>query len=169
MANRKFEVLPLQEAAEHELEDEVVTINRSSAVVKGGRRFSFSSLTIVGNRKGVVGIGYGKAKQVQSAVEKAVKDGRKNLVEIQLDGGTIPHAVEGRYCSSHVRLIPASPGTGIIAGGSVRKVLELAGIKDILSKSFGSNNPVNLVKATLAGLCDLRTKENIEKLRGVEL
>ncbi len=169
MSKKRFEVLPLQEAAEYDIEDEVVTINRSAAVVKGGRRFSFSALTVVGNRKGIVGIGYGKAKQVQSAVEKSVKDGRKNLIEIQLEGGTIPHEIEGLYGASRVRLIPASPGTGIIAGGSIRKVLELAGIKDILSKSFGSNNPVNVVKATLAGLSELRTRETISKLRGVEL
>lgn len=166
---RKFEVLPLQEAAELQLEDEVVAINRSAAVVKGGRRFSFSALTIVGNRDGAVGIGYGKAKQVQSAVEKSVKDGRKNCLRIQLAGSTVPHQVEGRYGSSLVRLIPAAPGTGIIAGGSVRKVLELAGVKDILSKSFGSNNPINLVKATLDGLVQLRSKDTIAELRGVQL
>lgn len=169
MVRRKFDVLPIKEAAEIEVEDNVVAINRTAAVVKGGRRFSFSALTIVGNRKGVVGVGYGKAKQVPSAVEKAVKDGRKSLIRIELDGGTIPHAVEGHYGSSHVRLIPASPGTGIIAGVTVRKVLELAGITDILSKSFGSNNPINVVKATLDGLAQLRHKETVAKLRGVEL
>ena len=169
MVKVKFDVLPIQEAADLQLEDEVVAINRSSAVVKGGRRFSFSALCIVGDRAGVVGIGYGKAKQVASAVEKSVKDGRKNCVRIQLEGSTIPHQVEGVYCSSHVRLIPASPGTGIIAGGSVRKVLELAGVRDILSKSFGSNNPINLVKATLDGLAKLRSKKTIAELRGVEL
>ena len=169
MVKRKFEVIPLQEAAELQLVDEVVAINRSSAVVKGGRRFSFSALCIVGNKEGIVGVGYGKAKQVPNAVEKSVKDGRKNCVEISLAGSSIPHMVEGRYCSSIVRLIPASPGTGIIAGGSVRKVLELAGVKDILSKSFGSNNPINLVKATLDGLIQLRSKEAIAKARGVEL
>jgi len=169
MAKTKFQVLPLQEAAEIQLEDEVVAINRSAAVVKGGRRFSFSALCIVGNREGIVGIGYGKAKQVQSAVEKSVKDGRKNCVRVQLSGSSIPHAVEGRYGASHVRLIPAAPGTGIIAGGSVRKVLELAGVKDILSKSFGSNNPINLVKATLDGLVQLRSKGTVSELRGVKL
>ncbi|MAE76740.1 MAG: 30S ribosomal protein S5 [Planctomycetes bacterium] len=169
MVKRKFPVLPLQEAAEFQLEDEVVAINRSAAVVKGGRRFSFSCLCVVGNREGVVGIGYGKAKQVQSAVEKSVKDGRKNLVRIKLDEGTIPHEIEGRYCASIVRLVPASAGTGIIAGGSVRKVLELAGVKDILSKSFGSNNPINLVKATMDGLIRLRHKAVVAELRGVEI
>ena len=169
MVKRKFEVLPQQEAAELDVQDEVVAINRSAAVVKGGRRFSFSALTIVGNRSGIVGIGYGKAKQVQGAVEKSVKDGKKNLVEIALADTTIPHTIEGRYGASLVRLIPASPGTGIIAGGSVRKVLELAGVKDILTKSFGSNNPINLVKATLDGLSRLRTKEMIAELRGVDL
>jgi len=169
MVKRKFEVLPQQEAAELDVQDEVVAINRSAAVVKGGRRFSFSALTIVGNRHGIVGIGYGKAKQVQGAVEKSVKDGKKNLVEIALADTTIPHMVEGRYGASLVRLIPASPGTGIIAGGSVRKVLELAGVKDILTKSFGSNNPINLVKATIDGLSRLRSKQDIAELRGVEL
>ncbi|MEZ5990368.1 MAG: 30S ribosomal protein S5 [Planctomycetota bacterium] len=161
--------MPLQEAAELQLEDDVVAINRSAAVVKGGRRFSFSALTIVGNRSGVVGVGYGKAKQVQSAVEKSVKDGRKNLVEVVLDGDSIPHEVTGRYGASMVRLIPASPGTGIIAGSSVRKVVELAGVKNILTKSYGSNNPINLVKATLDGLSQLRSKQDTAKLRGVEL
>ncbi len=169
MVKRKFNVLPQQEAAGLDVQDEVVAINRSAAVVKGGRRFSFSALTIVGNRKGIVGIGYGKAKQVQGAVEKSVKDGKKNLVEISLADTTIPHMIEGRFGASLVRLIPASPGTGIIAGGSVRKVLELAGVKDILTKSFGSNNPINLVKATLDGLSRLRTKETIAALRGVDL
>ncbi len=169
MAKRNFEVIPLAEAADLNLVDEVVAINRSAAVVKGGRRFSFSALSIVGNKEGIVGIGYGKAKQVPNAVEKSVKDGRKNCVRVELDGSSIPHMVEGRYCSSHVRLIPAAPGTGIIAGGSVRKVLELAGVKDILSKSFGSNNPINLVKATLDGLSQLRSREAIAKARGVDL
>lgn len=169
MVKRKFEVLPLQEAAEFQLEDDVVAINRSATVVKGGRRFSFSALTIVGNRQGVVGIGYGKAKQVQGAVEKSVKDGRKNLVEVVLEGDTIPHQVTGRYGASEVRLIPASPGTGIIAGSSVRKVVELSGVKNILTKSYGSNNPINLVKATLDGLAQLRSKKDTGELRGVEL
>ncbi len=169
MTKRKWKVLPLQEAIELDVEDEVVAINRTAAVVKGGRRFSFSALTIVGNRNGIVGIGFGKAKQVQSAVEKSIKDGKKNLVRVTLAGGTIPHEVTGVYGASMVRLIPAAPGTGVIAGGSVRKVLELAGVQDILSKSFGSNNAINLVKATLDGLTRLRSKEEIAQLRGVEL
>ena len=169
MVKRKFEVLPLQEAAQLALEDEVVAINRSATVVKGGRRFSFSALSIVSNRDRVVGIGYGKAKQVAGAVEKSVKDGRKNLVCVELEGTTIPHQITGRYGASLVRLIPASPGTGLIAGGSVRKVLELAGVKDILSKSFGSNNPINLVKATLDGLARLRSKKRTAELSGVNL
>ena len=169
MVKRKIEVLPLQEAAEYQLEDDVVAINRSATVVKGGRRFSFTALTIVGNRSGVVGIGYGKAKQVQGAVEKSVKDGRKNLVEVCLEGETIPHQVTGRYGASQVRLIPASAGTGIIAGSSVRKVVELSGVKNILTKSYGSNNPINLVKATLDGLAQLRSSKDTAELRGVEL
>ena len=151
------------------LSETVVKINRCATVVKGGRRFSFSALVTVGDQAGVVGWGFGKAKQVPSAVEKSVKDGKKNLVEISLADTTIPHMIEGQFGASLVRLIPASPGTGIIAGGSVRKVLELAGVKDILTKSFGSNNPINLVKATLDGLSRLRTKETIAALRGVDL
>jgi small subunit ribosomal protein S5 len=169
MVKRKFNVLPLQEASELALEDDVVKINRSSAVVKGGRRFSFSALAIVGNRKGVVGIGYGKAKQTPSAVEKSVKDGKKNLVRVTLEGATIPHEVIGRFGASIVKMVPASPGTGLVAGGAVRKVLELAGVHDILAKSFGSNNPINLVKATLDGLVQLRSRKELAERRGVEL
>jgi small subunit ribosomal protein S5 len=138
-------------------------------VVKGGRRFSFSALSIVGNRSGVVGIGYGKGRQVQGAVEKSVKDGRKNLIRIELSGTTLPHSVTGRYGASQVRMLPAAPGTGIIAGGSVRKILELAGVKDILTKSYGSTNPINLTKATLDGLAQLRTRDQVASLRGVEV
>ncbi|MHC4940412.1 MAG: 30S ribosomal protein S5 [Planctomycetota bacterium] len=151
------------------LSETVVKINRCAAVVKGGRRFSFSALVTVGDQAGVVGCGFGKAKMVPSAVEKAVKDGRKHLVRIPMVGTTIPHEVTGEFCSSKVVLIPAAPGTGVIAGHAVRAVLEAAGIRDILTKSYGSTNPVNLVKATFDGLAQLRTRKQAEKLRGVKL
>lgn len=157
--------------AELVLEDKVIEkgINRCATVVKGGRRFSFSALVVVGDRKGVVGIGFGKAKEVPMAVEKAVKDAKKNLIRVKLKGDTLPHRVRGRYRSSTVVLMPAAPGTGIIAGAAVRAIVEMAGVKNILTKSFGSNNPINLTKATLDGLHGLRMKEDIALLRGVEL
>lgn len=152
------------------LEEMLLTVNRCAAVTKGGRRFSFSALSVVGNRGGIVGHGFGKAGQVPSAIEKAAKDGRKHLMRVPvLKTGTIPHEVTGYFCGSHVRLIPASEGTGLIAGQSVRAVCEMAGISNILSKSFGSPNPTNLVKATLAALAQLRTAEEVAALRGVEL
>jgi len=151
------------------LSETVVKINRCAAVVKGGRRFSFSALVTVGDQAGVVGYGFGKAKEVPNAVEKGVKDGRKRLVRIPMVGTTIPHEVAGRYCSSKVVLIPAAPGTGVIAGSAVRAVLESAGIRDILTKCYGSNNPVNLVKATFDGLAQLRTRKTVERLRGVKI
>ncbi len=150
------------------LEETVVKVNRCSKVVKGGRRFSFSALVVLGNKVGRVGIGFGKAKEVPSAVEKGFKDARKNLHAVPLKGTTIPHAVTGRFRASRVRLIPAAPGTGIIAGATVRAVVESAGIKDILTKTYGSANPVNLAKAALDGLTTLRSKEEVEALRGVK-
>ncbi len=170
MTKQKFQYLDRHETdALGELKEERVKVNRSAKVVKGGRRFAFSALTVVGNQDGVVGFGFGKAKEIPMAMQKAFKDGRKHLIRVPRVATTIPHEVEGRFCSSHVRLIPAAPGTGIIAGGTVRAVLELAGVKDVLSKSFGSTNPINLVKATLDGLAQLRTKEQISELRGVEV
>jgi small subunit ribosomal protein S5 len=148
----------------------LVKVNRSAAVVKGGRRFSFSALSVCGNKAGVVGYGFSKSRQVPGAIEKAARDGKKHLMRVPLThAGTIPHDVEGAFCGSLVRLLPASPGTGIIACPSVRAVCEMAGIKDILTKSFGSNNPVNLVKATLDALAHLRTHEMVAELRGVQL
>lgn len=167
MAKPDYPCIPIDEALQTDVRDDVIAINRSAAVVKGGRRFSFSSLTVVGNGDGLVGIGYGKAKEVPSAVEKSVKDGRKKLMRVTRDKTTIPHMVEGVYCSSRVRLIPASAGTGVIAGKSVRKVVELAGISDILTKVYGSTNALNVVKATMAALAQLRDKKTIEALRGV--
>ncbi|MGQ0552154.1 MAG: 30S ribosomal protein S5 [Planctomycetota bacterium] len=150
-------------------EEAVVKVNRCAKVVKGGRRFSFSALVVVGDRHGSVGIGFGKAPEVPTAVEKAVRDAQKNLVRVTLKKGTIEHEVMGRFGAAEVRLLPAAPGTGIIAGATVRSVLELAGVRDILSKSLGSNNPVNLVKATLAGLQSVRPRRQVEALRGVSL
>lgn len=150
-------------------EEAVVKINRCAKVVQGGRRFSFSALVVVGDHHGSVGIGFGKAKEVPAAVEKAVKDAQKNLVQLKLKGGTIEHAITGRFGAAKVRLIPAAPGTGIIAGATVRSVLELAGVRDILTKSQGSNNPVNLVKATLSGLQSVRGIKEAERLREVSI
>ena len=169
MVKNSYPTMPIDEALAIEVEDDVIAINRSAAVVKGGRRFSFSALAVVGNRDGCVGIGYGKAKEVPSAVEKSVKDGRKRLMRVLRQDNTIPHQVEGRFCSSRVRLIPASPGTGIIAGKAVRKVVELAGITDILTKNYGSTNALNVVKATMDALAQLRDRQQIEELRGVKV
>lgn len=169
MTKSNYTLIPIDEALASDVEDDVVAINRSAAVVKGGRRFSFSSLTVVGNRDGLVGVGYGKGREVPLAIEKSVKDARKNLMRVTREGTTIPHAVDGRYCSTTVRLVPAAPGTGIIAGKAVRKVLERAGITDILTKNYGSTNALNVVKATLVALDMLRSREETAKLRGVEL
>ena len=151
------------------LEDTVVKINRCATVVKGGRRFSFSALVIVGNGNGVVGWGFGKANEVPPSVEKGVKDGRKRLIRVPLVGTTIPHEIIGEFGSARVLFKPARPGTGVIAGAAVRAVCEKAGIKDILTKSYGSNNPINLVKATFDALSTMRSKKQTEALRGVSL
>src|SRR5207253_6746717 len=154
------------------LEDRVVKIRRCAAVVKGGRRFSFNALVVVGDNKGGVACGYGKANEVPPAVEKATKDAKNALRRqrrISLKGDTIPHRVVGRYGASKVILVPAGPGTGVKAGPGVRDVLEVCGIKNILTKVHGSTNPLNLVKATIQGLLQLRTREDVERLRGVKL
>jgi small subunit ribosomal protein S5 len=151
------------------LEESVVKINRTAAVVKGGRRFSFSALVVVGNGNGVVGWGFGKANEVPPSVEKAVKDARKRLIRVPVVGSTIPHKVKGNFSSAEVILVPAAPGTGVAAGSAVRAVCERAGVRDILTKSFGSNNPVNLVKATFDALSMLRSNKQVEELRGVSL
>ena len=150
-------------------EEAVVKVNRCAKVVKGGRRFTFSALVVVGDRHGSVGIGFGKAREVPSAVEKAVKDAHKNLVRVPIRKGTLEHAVMGRFGAAKVRLMPAAPGTGIIAGATVRAVLELSGVRDILTKSLGSANPVNLLRATLNGLQEVRPIAQVEALRGVKL
>jgi small subunit ribosomal protein S5 len=151
------------------LTDHVVKIRRCSAVVKGGRRFSFTALVVVGNGKGRAGWGYGKATEVPPSVDKAVKAASRDLVDISLEGSSIPHEVHGRFGAAKVVLIPARPGTGVIAGAAVRAVCDAAGIHDILTKSFGSNNPTNLVKATFDALAQLRTRNEVERHRGVSL
>jgi small subunit ribosomal protein S5 len=151
------------------LVERVVKIRRCAAVVKGGRRFSFNALVVVGDKHGRVGWGYGKANEVPPAVEKAVKDAQRNMVKVLLKGETIPHRVIGKAGSSKVILVPAGPGTGVKAGPGVRDVLEACGIHNILTKVHGSSNPINLVKATIAGLQMLRTKEEVERLRGVKV
>ncbi|MDP7030153.1 MAG: 30S ribosomal protein S5 [Phycisphaerales bacterium] len=151
------------------IESTTVGVFRTAATVKGGRRFSFSSLVVVGDRNGRVGAGYGKANQVPPAIEKAQKIAKRNMRPYPMQGRTIPHQVEGRFGACSVRLVPASPGTGVIAGASVRAVLEMFGLQDCLTKSFGSNNPKNLVKAVIDGLSKLQSKEDVERLRGVTL
>lgn len=151
------------------IEDIVVRIYRCATVVKGGRRFSFAALVVAGDRNGRVGISYAKSVEVPSAVEKAKKQAIQNIVPIKLAGRTLPHRVVGRYGASKVVIVPASPGTGVIAGSSVRAVMELAGVHDVLTKSYGSNSPKNLVRATMNGLQQLVTREEVEKLRGVTL
>lgn len=151
------------------LEETTVKIYRCAKVVKGGRRFSFGALVVVGDRNGTVGVGYGKAKEVPMAVEKAIKNAKKALRKVPLVGRTIPHQINGRYMATKVTLVPASPGTGVIAGGSARAVLEYAGVQDVLTKVYGSTSPKNVVKATLDGLLRLKNKELVESLRGVSI
>ena len=149
--------------------ERIVQIRRCACVVKGGRRFSFAALVVVGDEAGRVGYGYGKGTEVPIAVEKATKQANRRLQSIKLRGTTIPHQVEGQYGASSVVLIPAAPGTGVIAGATVRAVVEAAGVRDILTKSRGSSNPTNLVKATVDALQKLRTRDDVTRLRGVEL
>ncbi len=151
------------------LSDKVVKINRCATVVKGGKRFSFSAMVVVGDGQGVVGAGFGKANEVPPTVEKAVKDAKKHLVRVPLRGHTLPHPARGRYGASRVQVLPAAPGTGVIAGAAVRAVMEAAGVRDVLTKAYGSTNPVNLVKATLDALTQMRTIGDVERLRGVKL
>jgi small subunit ribosomal protein S5 len=163
------ETVRLAEQDDRPLEDTVVKVYRSAKVVKGGRRFGFEALVVVGDRAGSVGVGYGKANEVPAAVEKGIKDAKKAVYKVMLVGTTIPHQIVGRFGATKIILVPASPGTGVIAGPSARAVLEYAGVKDVLSKTYGSTSAKNVVQATLSALKGLRTKETIEQLRGVTL
>lgn len=154
------------EGQEQQYTEKLVRLNRVAKVVKGGRRFSFSALVVVGDRKGSVGMGYGKANDVSEAIRKGVEKAKRSLVKIKLKGSTIPHGITGTFKSAKVILKPASPGTGIIAGGPVRAVVEQAGIRDILSKSLGTTNALNIVKATLAGLQNLMDMNHVLEVRG---
>lgn len=158
--NRRFDKEPA------EFKERLVSINRVAKVVKGGKNFRFTALMVVGNEKGKVGVGLGKAAEIPEAVRKGVEDAKRHMVEVPIVGTTIPHAVEGKFGKGHVRMLPAEEGAGVIAGGPARAVLEMAGIHDIRTKSYGSNNPSNCVKATIEGLSQLRTAEQIAKARG---
>ena len=149
-----------------ELKERLVFINRVAKVVKGGRNFRFTALMVVGDGSGRVGVGLGKATEIPEAVRKGIEDAKRHMINVPIVGTTIPHAVEGKFGKGHVRMLPAQEGTGVIAGGPARAVLEMAGIRDIRTKSYGSNNPSNCVKATIEGLSQLRTAEQIAKARG---
>jgi len=156
----------LIDASKLDLKEQVININRVTKVVKGGRNFRFSALVVVGDENGHVGIGTGKAKEVPEAISKAVEDAKKRLIYVPRVNTTVPHHIEGHFGAGSVRIMPAKEGTGVIAGGPVRAVLELAGLKDVRAKSLGSNNPRNMVNATLDGLANLKTAESVAKLRG---
>lgn len=154
------------DASKMDLKDQVININRVTKVVKGGRNFRFAALVVVGDENGHVGIGTGKAQEVPEAIRKAIEDAKRNLISVPRVGTTIPHPIKGKFGAGHVLLMPAGEGTGVIAGGPVRAVLELAGISDVRAKSLGSNNPRNMVNATIVGLQTLQTAEAVAKRRG---
>lgn len=156
-------------SSEIELKDKLVSIQRVTKVTKGGRTFSFSAIVVVGNENGVVGYGLGKAKEVTSAIAKGVDDAKKNLIEVPVLHGTLPHTMEGKYSGARVLIKPAAPGTGVIAGGAMRAVLESVGVKDVLAKSKGSSNPHSVVKATFDALLKMRDPNTIAQLRGINL
>jgi small subunit ribosomal protein S5 len=156
-------------ASETELKDRLVSVNRVTKVTKGGRTFGFAAIVVVGNENGVVGHGLGKSKEVAEAVTKAIEDAKKGLVRVPIHRGTIPHEIAGKFGGARVFLKPASLGTGVIAGGAMRAVLESAGVKDVLAKSKGSSNPHNVVKATVQALAALRTPQEISRIRGIQL
>lgn len=156
----------LIDASKLDLKEQVININRVTKVVKGGRNFRFSALVVVGDENGHVGIGTGKAKEVPEAISKAIEDAKKRLIRVPRVGTSVPHNIEGHFGAGSVRIMKAAEGTGVIAGGPVRAVLELAGIKDVRAKSLGSNNPRNMVNATIDGLSNLKTVEGVAKLRG---
>ncbi|MBI2427994.1 MAG: 30S ribosomal protein S5 [Ignavibacteriales bacterium] len=156
-------------ASELDLKDKLVHINRVAKVVKGGRRFSFNAIVVVGDGNGHVGVGLGKANEVADAIAKGTDDAKKNVVKVPIINGTVPHEVHGKYGAGKVLLRPAAPGTGLIAGGGVRAVLELAGVKDVLTKQMGSSNPHNVVKATLSALLSMRDARMIAQERGISV
>jgi small subunit ribosomal protein S5 len=159
--------MPRIEVPDGKLEERVVRVNRVAKVVKGGRRFRFSAMVVVGDGNGLVGAGVGKAGEVPEAIRKGVEQAKKNLIRVPLSGTTIPHRIDTHYGASKVMLKPAAPGTGVIAGGAVRAVVEAAGIRDILSKNYGSNNPINVVQAAMQGLSSLRTPQELSGSRGL--
>lgn len=158
-----------EEQTDNQFEERVVAINRVTKVVKGGRRFRFAALVVIGNKQGQVGFGTGKAAEVPDAIKKAVEQAKTNMINVPIVGSTIPHEITGHYGAGKVFLKPAAEGTGIIAGGAVRAVFELAGVNDILSKSLGSSTPINMVRATFKGLQELRTAEKVAALRGIDI
>jgi len=163
MALNKFNIDP------GELREETLLIKRCALVVKGGRRFSFAAYVVVGNENGILGFGHGKAGGVAEAISKASKAAKRKLFSVEIDRSTLPHRMQGKFCSSKILLLPASKGTGVIACTPVRAIMQMAGVHDVLTKSFGSNNPVNLAKATIDGLKKMRSKKTVEAMRGVSI